>query len=677
MTGRDWMMIRDGVVAALVAFATIGGVGGLQLAAQEVAKGQVTKGLMAEGPPEQKGSWFVPPLSADEKRRLQSIHAALLPNGKVLMVNGSSNRNRIEKDGSIQDGVSTRDYEVVNNTALFDPSALSDPSAPTYPSGVQKIESPQTPSSNGADYDSAGMPNDPFCSGHIHLPDGNVLFVGGTARLYAGEQFIGTRLARYFDWQDNKWKPAGQMKDGHWYPSPVPLGDGRIAVFSGLSSDDFAISQVFSNSSWVEIYDPLRPYDPTKPGSQWSSVNIRNLPNSPFSVRDELDSYPRIYPIADGRLLISSDGGAGAGNLSGKRTYLAKIGPRDPNGGTPRITFEPGPDLTKSKDAKDTYRKVYSSAVPDPNSSSPGDFLSLGGMIGYEDTNIGPGNPPGNPEKMRVTADLRRYHAPLNPKDPEDVGSWEEVKNFLGPNPTDARIMHVATLLPTKQILVVGGGNYPYHDPLVRPILLTADKTAPGGYSLKSMNPGTQPRLYHCVSLLLPDGRVFIAGGNPGRAARSVKDGSIRLDTTRDRQGTYSFVEAGSNFIPAENWQVEIYSPPYLFISGQRPEITDAATPASVAFGKTGQIEVQHATSDAKVVMIKLGSVTHGWDCGQRLADLEFTQVPEQDAAKASVTFTAPTNQHLYPPGYYMLFYVNNQGQPSIAKVVRLGEPQS
>ena len=126
------------------------------------------------------------------------------------------------------------------------------------------------------------------------------------------------------------------------------------------------------------------------------------------------------------------------------------------------------------------------------------------------------------------------------------MGSWEEVKNFLGPDPTDVRIMHVVTLLPTKQILVVGGGNYPYHDPLFRPILLTADKNARGGYRKEYMNPGTQPRLYHCVSLLLPDGRVFVAGGNPGRAARSEEDGSIRLDTTRDRQGTYSFVEPGT-----------------------------------------------------------------------------------------------------------------------------------
>ena len=41
------------------------------------------------------------------------------------------------------------------------------------------------------------------------------------------------------------------------------------------------------------------------------------------------------------------------------------------------------------------------------------------------------------------------------------------------------------------------------------------------------------------------------------------------------------------------------------------------------------------------------------------------------------MTFTAPTNRDLYPPGYYMLFYVNNQGQPSIAKMVRLGEPSA
>ncbi len=662
MRGHDWKMIRDGFVAALVACATIGGVGGSKLAAAE------KPGLASEGPREQKGSWFVPPLPP-LKDRLQSIHAVLLPNGKILMVNGSSNRNRIEADNTIQDGVSSRKNEVVDNTALFDPLA------PTNQSGVTRISSPRTPSSDGVNEDPDGEPNDPFCSGHIHLPDGNVLFVGGTARLYAGEQFIGTHLARIFDWQTKEqtkewktksWKPAGKMKDGHWYPSPVPLGDGRIAVFSGLSSDDFNITQVFANSPWVEIYDPSQPE-----ANRWSSVDIRRLPNSPFAIKDELDSYPRIYPMADGRLMIPNDGGAGAGNVKGNKTYFATIGPRNENGGPPSITFTLGPDLPKG-----SSRKVYSSTVPDPN-SSPGSFLSLGGMVGYEDTNIGPSNPPPNPLTMRVTADLRRYRAP-NPKFSDDVGSWEEVEKFLGPDPMHVRIMHVITLLPTKQLLVVGGGNYPYHDPLFRPLLLTADEKARGGYRMEYMNPGTQPRLYHCVSLLLPDGRVFVAGGNPGRAARSEADGSIKLDTTRDRQGTYGLLPPGTwSPFPAEIWQVEIFSPPYLFKSGPRPAITDAQVPGFVAFGNEGEIEVEHATSGAKVVLIKLGSVTHGWDVGQRLADLKFQQDPEDSKAgefKASVQYTAPDNRNLYPPGYYMLFYVNKDDQPSIAKMVRLGD---
>lgn len=68
-------------------------------------------------------------------------------------------------------------------------------------------------------------------------------------------------------------------------------------------------------------------------------------------------------------------------------------------------------------------------------------------------------------------------------------------------------------------------------------------------------------------------------------------------------------------------------------------------------------------TAGASLVMVKLGSVTHGWDNGQRLTDLKFSQ----DLDKGEVTFTAPTNRHTNPPGYYMLFYVNAKGKPSRA----------
>ena len=119
--------------------------------------------------------------------------------------------------------------------------------------------------------------------------------------------------------------------------------------------------------------------------------------------------------------------------------------------------------------------------------------------------------------------------------------------------------------------------------------------------------------------------------------------------------------------IPAENWQIEIYEPPYLFIPGPRPEINQA--PESVNYGESATLTVNNMTSDASLIMIKLGSVTHGWDNGQRLTDLRFSQ----DLNRGEVTFTSPTNANVNPPGYYMLFYLNGSGKPSRAAMVRLG----
>ena len=77
------------------------------------------------------------------------------------------------------------------------------------------------------------------------------------------------------------------------------------------------------------------------------------------------------------------------------------------------------------------------------------------------------------------------------------------------------------------------------------------------------------------------------------------------------------------------------------------------------------------ATPKASVVLIKLGSMTHAWDMGQRLADLLFSQTLA--GGTATVRITAPENKNLYPPGYYMLFYVNGNGKPSKASMVHLG----
>jgi hypothetical protein len=68
-------------------------------------------------------------------------------------------------------------------------------------------------------------------------------------------------------------------------------------------------------------------------------------------------------------------------------------------------------------------------------------------------------------------------------------------------------------------------------------------------------------------------------------------------------------------------------------------------------------------------VLVKLGSVTHSFDVGQRLAPLGIESAQED----GSLRLMAPGNAHLYPPGYYMLFCLDSRAVPSEARMVRLG----
>ncbi len=624
--------------------------------------------LASEGPPSALGAWYIPPMPPVDQRT-QAVHAVLLPSEKVLIVNGSSNRNRIQQ-GKVEEGIDASNpvmANLVNNTALFDPREipLENPSAgkkgAELPTGWSRISSP--PSSH-KDPKWGNEVVDLFCSGHVHQSDGNVLFASGTSNYYGGERFNGSRGAWTFDWQDEIWKYSGSMQDGHWYPSLVPLADGRIVVFSGISKT------AQTNSPWVEFFDPSQPVD-----KAWTSVNIddkNTFPVGPFTSpvgdkpgkRDRMFNYPRIYPLHDGRLMITGDG-AGGGDLGSHNTYLMTIGDPAAPGEPPEVSFAPGPD-------RKSARKAYSTSVLDPNSKN-GDILLFAGMEGSDNINLAPSDPLGTRNyDVRVTSALERYAAPAASDD--GVGEWQYDESFLGEQPSDNRIMHVGVLLPTKEILLVGGGNYAFHDPVVRPQLLTPDPKDPGKYKTKWLNPGTQPRLYHTTSLLLPDGRVLVAGGNSTRATVNLGSGEVELDIIRKVDGTFARVEAGRGFIPAEIWQIELFYPPYLFHpeeqrllkEDERPRIVDA--PKEIAFGASVKLDVKGMADKASVVLVKLGSVTHGWDMGQRLYNVDFSQ----NKADNTVTITAPTNRHVTPPGYYMLFYVG-QGVPSRAAMIHLG----
>jgi hypothetical protein len=196
-----------------------------------------------------------------------------------------------------------------------------------------------------------------------------------------------------------------------------------------------------------------------------------------------------------------------------------------------------------------------------------------------------------------------------------------------------------ATLLPDRTVLVTGGG-------LARESRLTPTLQSeiydPAANTWTLVSSSRVPRLYHSVALLLPDGRVVVAGGNPAQG-RHVEWG-------RDPDN--------------EEMRLDVYSPPYLS-KGPRPVIT--AAPEEWHYGQTVDISSPQAGGMRWASLIRNGVTTHSFNTGQRLVDLP---IAAQGGGILKVTVTNEPN--LAPPGWYMLFLVNQQGVPSVAKRVHL-----
>jgi hypothetical protein len=225
--------------------------------------------------------------------------------------------------------------------------------------------------------------------------------------------------------------------------------------------------------------------------------------------------------------------------------------------------------------------------------------------------------------------DLSPAGAQLSASCPRYAPCWVE-----GPRMAQPRVEMEATILPNGKILVGGGSA---RDEDLSTASLKAEIYDPATNSFSPAGSNAFPRLYHNVQLLLPDGTVALTGGNPD-------------------QGVF------------EN-HIEIYQPSYLFNAdgslATRPTIA-ANAPGSIAYGGSFNVPTPDASSIASVVLMKAGSVTHSFDMDQRYVGLSFT------AGSGSLTVTGPPNSNIAPPGYYMLFLVNNAGTPSLASWVQV-----
>ena len=138
-------------------------------------------------------------------------------------------------------------------------------------------------------------------------------------------------------------------------------------------------------------------------------------------------------------------------------------------------------------------------------------------------------------------------------------------------------------------------------------------------------------RNYHATSLLLPDGRILVAGG--------------------------------------DLWNAEIFYPPYLFTKDYENKTVLAKRPIikkldkNIKRGSVVNLKVEGNVS--KISLISTGSVTHANGSESKFRDIEFSNI-----SKDNFEFKIDSNPNNIQNGTYLLFVLNSKGVPSEGKLV-------
>lgn len=220
------------------------------------------------------------------------------------------------------------------------------------------------------------------------------------------------------------------------------------------------------------------------------------------------------------------------------------------------------------------------------------------------------------------------------------------------------RVMPDSVLLPNGRMLVVGGGRFGQSGGLLAHFTSTdtqgnPDKGAtdpviepemfdPETETWEELCPKSLKRLYHTSAALLPDARVLVAG----------HDGALNMPP-----------------YDASHYELEVFSPPYLFgpdgKPANRPVIVEA--PARASLGQRFDIHTRQASEIASVALIRQSSTTHQINSDQRFVGLAIISATED-----RLHVQMPAEGGVAPPGFYMLFIVDQSGTPSVASWIRV-----
>lgn len=431
-------------------------------------------------------------------------------------------------------------------------------------------------------------PFDAFCAGHSQLIDGRVLFAGGTDDFPAGvthhgAHFPGLRDAAIWNPRSRTWTSVAPM-----VPEPGKTTGGGRWYPTLVTLGDGKVVAISGHPSIGDArHDNFATevFSPSpRAAGTWRLVHPQDDVNG-------MTYYPRAWVVPRGYVFFSSPVGGRTKQLRVEPYAWTDLGPAAPG---------------------DPYDGFGSSAVllpllPENNYRAR--VLIVGGADSYE---FDLGNP---------------------------GAGWQPRGRAIAARPVRKNCQ--AVLLANGTVAVLGGVSVPENDgTAVRQAELFNAETN----TWTAGDTASVVRNYHSVALLMPDGRVFTAGGNRN-AAQSFPGGGVDNRELR----------------------IELYAPPYA--GAARPDVQ--WLPRVAGWGETFWVRTSQPDRIRRIAVIRAGTATHGWDGDQRFVGCVY----RREGTTEWFMVKAPPNTAIAPTGPYMLVAINDQGVPSRGRFIRLAPP--
>ena len=434
----------------------------------------------------------------------------------------------------------------------------------------------------------AGVISWPIVAVHLAvLPDGRVLSMGkaDAPQIWDPETGIFTAVP----------SPAWLFCSGHAF-----LADGRLLVIGGHIDDAKGLPDAtifdYRTGSWSQ--------GPPMAQGRW---------------------YPTATTLATGEILALAGTDSSGTDVVVPEIWKTGVGWRQLTGAALRLAWYPRVFLApngKVFSAGPSSRSRYLTTTGDGTWSNVtrmnANYRHYGSAVMYEPGKIlaaGGGDSSSTlPQNSAETIDLNKT-AP----------TWRSIAPMAF-----SRQNQNATLLPTGEVLMLGGTSIGFNDPAGSVHAAEVWNPTTGAWTTLASN--TITRMYHSTAVLLPDGRVLHTGSGEGQREVNQRN-------------------------------AEIFSPPYMF-KGSRPTI--ATAPAGVSYGETFNVQSPEAEDITEVTWVRLGATTHAFDENQRFNRLKFT------VGSSGLSVRAPADPNLAPPGHYMMFILDGEGVPSRAKIVHI-----